>query len=414
MTAVLDPTTTTSPTARGLLAQESAHVAHNYHPLEVVVSHGEGAVVTDVDGTDYLDFLAAYSATNFGHSNPRLLDAARAQLGRVTLTSRAFHHDQLAPFATALAALVGKEVVLPMNTGAEAVESGIKVARKWGYRVKGVPAGRAQIIVAGGNFHGRTTTIVSFSDDPEARDDYGPFTPGFVTVPYGDLDALRAAITDDTVAVLLEPIQGEAGVRIPPPGYLAGVREVTRERNVLFVADEIQSGLGRTGRTLACEHEGVVPDVYLLGKALGGGIVPVSAVVADADVLGVLAPGTHGSTFGGNPLACAVGLAVVELLATGEFQERATRLGEHLRTRLEALVGHGVVAVRVRGLWAGIDVDPALGTGRDVCEALARHHVLAKDTHGSTIRLAPPLVITQEQLDTGLDALEDVLRELAG
>jgi ornithine--oxo-acid transaminase len=404
---------TSSATAAALLADESAHVAHNYHPLEVVVSHGEGAVVTDVDGVEYLDFLAAYSATNFGHGHPRLLAAARTQLDRVTLTSRAFHHDQLAPFATALAALVGKEMVLPMNTGAEAVESGIKVARKWGYTVKGVPVGRAQIIVAAGNFHGRTTTIVSFSDDPEARDDFGPYTPGFVTVPYGDLEALRAAITGDTVAVLLEPIQGEAGVRIPPPGYLAGVRAVTRERNVLFIADEIQSGLGRTGRTLACEHEGVVPDVYLLGKALGGGIVPVSAVVADADVLGVLQPGQHGSTFGGNPLACAVGAEVVAMLATGEFQERATRLGEHLRTRLDAMVGHGVVGVRVRGLWAGVDVDPALGTGREVCEALARRHVLAKDTHGSTIRLAPPLVITQEQLDTGLDALEAVLRDLA-
>jgi ornithine--oxo-acid transaminase len=401
-----------SDAAGALLTAEAEHVAHNYHPLEVVVARGEGAVLTDVDGVEYLDFLAAYSATNFGHGHPRLLAAARAQLDRVTLTSRAFHHDQLAPFATALAALVGKEMVLPMNTGAEAVESGIKVARKWGYRVKGVPAGQAQIIVAGGNFHGRTTTIVSFSDDPDARDDFGPYTPGFVTVPYGDLDALRAAITDDTVAVLLEPIQGEAGVRIPPPGYLAGVREVTRERNVLFIADEIQSGLGRTGRTLACEHEGVVPDVYLLGKALGGGIVPVSAVVADADVLGVLQPGQHGSTFGGNPLACAVGAEVVAMLATGELQERATRLGEHLRARLEAMVGHGVVGVRVRGLWAGVDIDPALGSGRDVCEALARRHVLAKDTHGSTIRLAPPLVITEEQLDAGLDALEAVLLDL--
>ena len=406
-------TPTRSAEAGALLAAESEHVAHNYHPLEVVVSHGQGAVLTDVDGHDYLDFLAAYSATNFGHAHPRLLAAARAQLDRVTLTSRAFHHDQLAPFATALAALIGKDMVLPMNTGAEAVESGIKVARKWGYRVKGVPAGRAQIIVAGGNFHGRTTTIISFSDDPDARDDFGPYTPGFVTVPYGDLDALSAAITDDTVAVLLEPIQGEAGVRIPPPGYLAGVREVTRERNVLFIADEIQSGLGRTGTTLACEHDGVVPDVYLLGKALGGGIVPVSAVVADADVLGVLQPGQHGSTFGGNPLACAVGHEVVRMLATGELQARATRLGEHLRTRLEGMVGRGVVGVRVRGLWAGVDIDPALGTGRDVCEALARRRVLAKDTHGSTIRLAPPLVITEEQLDAGLDALEAVLADLA-
>ena len=400
--------------AAALLAAEDAHVAHNYHPLEVVVASGSGAVVTDVDGVEHLDFLAAYSATNFGHGHPALLAAARAQLDRITLTSRAFHHDQLAPFAEALAALVGKEVVLPMNTGAEAVESAIKVARKWGYEVKGVPDGRATIIVAGGNFHGRTTTIVSFSDDPDARDHFGPYTPGFVTVPYGDLPALEAAITDDVVAVLLEPIQGEAGVRIPPPGYLAGVREVTRAHRVLFIADEIQSGLGRTGRTLACEHEGVVPDVYLLGKALGGGIVPVSAVVADRDVLGVLRPGQHGSTFGGNPMACAVGRAVVGLLATGEPQERATRLGERMRGRLEALVGHGLVAVRVRGLWAGVDVDPALGTGRQVCEALARRHVLAKDTHGSTLRLAPPLVITEEQLDHGLDQLVAVLAELRG
>ncbi|GAA1828086.1 ornithine--oxo-acid transaminase [Microlunatus capsulatus] len=400
--------------AAALLAAEDAHVAHNYHPLGVVVASGSGAVLTDVDGVEHLDFLSAYSATNFGHGHPALLAAARAQLDRVTLTSRAFHHDQLAPFAEALAALVGKEVVLPMNTGAEAVESAVKVARKWGYEVKGVPDGRATIVVASGNFHGRTTTIVSFSDDPDARDHFGPYTPGFVTVPYGDLAALEAALTDDVVAVLLEPIQGEAGVRIPPPGYLAGVREVTRARRVLFIADEIQSGLGRTGTTLACEHEGVVPDVYLLGKALGGGIVPVSAVVADRDVLGVLRPGQHGSTFGGNPLACAVGRAVVELLATGEPQQRATRLGERMRARLEAMVGHGLVAVRVRGLWAGVDVDPALATGREVCEALARRHVLAKDTHGSTLRLALPLVITEEQLDHGLDQLAAVLAELAG
>jgi ornithine--oxo-acid transaminase len=395
-----------------LLRAEDAHVAHNYHPLDVVVAHGSGAVLTDIDGREYLDFLAAYSATNFGHGHPALLAAARAQLERVTLTSRAFHHDQLAPFAEALGALVGKDMVLPMNTGAEAVESAIKVARKWGYEVKGVPDGRATILVAGGNFHGRTTTIVSFSDDPDARDHFGPYTPGFVTVPFGDLAALEAAITDDVVAVLLEPIQGEAGVRIPPPGYLAGVRALTTAHRVLFLADEIQSGLGRTGRTLACEHEGVVPDVYLLGKALGGGIVPVSAVVADADVLGVLRPGQHGSTFGGNPLACAVGHAVVQLLATGEYQERAVRLGAVLQGRLEAMLGRGLVGVRVRGLWAGIDVDPALGSGRDICEALARRGVLAKDTHGSTLRLAPPLVVTDEQLEHGLDQLAAVLAEL--
>jgi ornithine--oxo-acid transaminase len=302
--------------------------------------------------------------------------------------------------------------MLPMNTGAEAVESAIKVARKWGYEVKGVPDGRAVIIVATGNFHGRTTTIVSFSDDPSAHDHFGPYTPGFVMVPYGDLEAIREAITDDVVAVLLEPIQGESGVRIPPPGYLAGVRELTSKHRVLFIADEIQSGLGRTGRTLACEHEDVIADVYLLGKALGGGIVPVSAVVADHDVLGVLRPGQHGSTFGGNPLACALGLAVVQLLETGEYQERATRLGLQLRERLDRMIGRGVISIRSRGLWAGVDIDPRLGTGRDVCEALARRYVLAKDTHGSTIRLAPPLVISESQLDHGLDQLELVLKDL--
>jgi ornithine--oxo-acid transaminase len=303
--------------------------------------------------------------------------------------------------------------VLPMNTGAEAVESGIKVARKWGYEVKGVPDGRAVIIVATGNFHGRTTTIISFSDDPLAHDHFGPYTPGFLAVPYGDLDALRDAMSDDVVAVLLEPIQGESGVRIPPPAYLSGVRELTSQHGVLFIADEIQSGLGRTGRTLACEHENVTADVVLLGKALGGGIVPVSAVVADHDVLGVLQPGQHGSTFGGNPLACAVGLAVVRLLESGDYQERADKLGIQLRERLDRMIGDGVVSVRSRGLWAGVDVDPRLGTGRDVCEALARRHVLAKDTHGSTIRIAPPLVISESQLDHGLDQLELALQDLS-
>jgi len=399
--------------ASQLLRLEDEHVAHNYHPLDVVVSGGQGAVLTDAEGQQYLDFLSAYSANNFGHRHPTLVAAAKEQLDRLTLTSRAFHHDQLAPFADGLATLIGKDMVLPMNTGAEAVESAIKVARKWGYEVKGVPDGRALIIVATGNFHGRTTTIISFSDDPLAHDHFGPYTPGFVTVPYGDLEALHEAITDDVVAVLLEPIQGESGVQIPPVGYLAGVRELTRQHRMLLIADEIQSGLARTGRTLACEHEDVTADVYLLGKALGGGIVPVSAVVADHDVLGVLQPGQHGSTFGGNPLACAVGLAVIRLLETGEYQARATRLGTQLRDRLDRMVGHGVIAVRSRGLWAGVDVDPRLGTGRDVCEVLARRHVLAKDTHGSTMRLAPPLVISEDQLHHGLDQLELALADLS-
>ncbi|WP_232626813.1 ornithine--oxo-acid transaminase [Streptomyces alfalfae] len=392
------------------IASAEAHSAHNYHPLPIVVASAEGAWMTDVEGRRYLDMLAGYSALNFGHGNRRLIDAAKAQLERVTLTSRAFHHDRFAEFCARLAELCGKDMVLPMNTGAEAVETAVKTARKWGYRVKGVPEGRAKIVVAAGNFHGRTTTIISFSTDEEARADYGPYTPGFEIVPYGDAAALRAAVTDDTVAVLIEPIQGEAGVLVPPPGYLAGVRELTRERGALFIADEIQSGLGRTGRTFACEHEGVVPDVYLLGKALGGGVVPVSAVVADADVLGVFRPGEHGSTFGGNPLACAVGLEVVAMLSTGEYQARATELGDHLHAELNLLTGAGVVTeVRGRGLWAGVDIAPGHGTGREVSEKLMDRGVLVKDTHGATIRIAPPLVISKEDLDWGLDQLRAVL-----
>ncbi|MFM9369462.1 ornithine--oxo-acid transaminase [Streptomyces sp. Da 82-17] len=391
------------------IASADAHSAHNYHPLPVVVATAEGAWMTDVEGRRYLDMLAGYSALNFGHGNRRLLDAARTQLERVTLTSRAFHHDRFADFCGQLAELCGMEMVLPMNTGAEAVETAVKTARKWGYRNKGILDGMAKIVVAADNFHGRTTTIISFSTDQEARADFGPYTPGFEIVPYGDLDALRAAVTDNTVAVLLEPIQGEAGVLVPPPGYLAGVREVTRQRNVLFIADEIQSGLGRTGKTFACEHEGVVPDMYVLGKALGGGVVPVSAVVSSADVLGVYKPGEHGSTFGGNPLACAVALEVIAMLRTGEFQERATELGEHLHRELGLLVGGAVREVRGRGLWAGVDIDPSHGTGREISEKLMERGVLVKDTHGSTIRIAPPLVISKEDLDWGLDQLRSVL-----
>ena len=393
-----------------LIAAADAHSAHNYHPLPVVVASADGAWMTDVEGRRYLDLLAGYSALNFGHRNRRLVEAAKAQLERVTLTSRAFHHDRFAAFCSELAELCGMELVLPMNTGAEAVETAVKTARKWGYRVKGVPAEMAKIVVAGNNFHGRTTTLVSFSTDPEARADFGPYTPGFEIVPYGDLTAMRSAVTENTVAVLLEPIQGEAGVLVPPAGYLPAVRELTRERNVLFVADEIQSGLGRTGKTFACEHEGVVPDVYVLGKALGGGIVPVSAVVSSADVLGVFRPGEHGSTFGGNPLACAVALEVIAMLRTGEFQARSAELGGHLHRELAALTGTGrVTAVRGRGLWAGVDIAPRYGTGREVSEKLMERGVLVKDTHGPTVRIAPPLVIGKEDLDWGLAQLRAVL-----
>ncbi len=392
---------------------EDQVAAHNYSPLPVVVAEAEGVWVTDVEGRRYLDALSAYSALNFGHRHPDLVEAAKAQLDRSTLTSRAFHNDQLGPFCRDLAALVGKEAILPMNTGAEAVETALKIARKWGYRVKGVPAGQAHVIVMDGNFHGRTTTIVSFSDDPEAHDDYGPYTPGFEAVPYGDLAAIEAAITDHTVAVLVEPIQGEQGVQIPKEGFLSGLRELCTDRNVLMIADEIQSGLGRTGTTLACGYEGVEADIYTLGKALGGGIVPVSAVAADHDVMDVITPGTHGSTFGGNPLAAAVGYAVVKLLETGEHQAHAAELEPVFRERLEALVGKGVLTVRVRGLWAGVDIDPELMSGKAACKALVGKGVLAKDTHGSTIRLAPPLTITEDELGQVVDALAAVLEEAA-
>ncbi|SBT91924.1 ornithine--oxo-acid transaminase [Streptomyces sp. DI166] len=397
-------------TTETLIAAAEAHGAHNYAPLPVVVASADGAWMTDVEGRRYLDLLAGYSALNFGHRNRRIVEAAKAQLERVTLTSRAFHHDRYAAFCEQLAQLCGMEMVLPMNTGAEAVETAVKTARKWGYRVKGVPAEMAKIVVAGNNFHGRTTTLISFSTDPEARADFGPYTPGFEIVPYGDLTAMRSALSENTVAVLLEPIQGEAGVLVPPTGYLPAVRELARERNVLFVADEIQSGLGRTGRTFACEHEGVVPDMYVLGKALGGGVVPVSAVVSSAEVLGVFRPGEHGSTFGGNPLACAVALEVIAMLRTGEFQDRSARLGERLHRELAALAdGERVTAVRGRGLWAGVDIAPKHGTGREVSERLMDRGVLVKDTHGATIRIAPPLVISEEDLDWGLAQLAAVL-----
>jgi ornithine--oxo-acid transaminase len=388
----------------------TSRTAHNYHPLPVTIVEGEGAWVTDQHGRRYLDCLSAYSAVNFGHRHPRLVAAARAQLDRLTLTSRAFDNDQLEPFTHDLAALCGKELVLPMNTGAEGVETAIKVARRWGYQHKGVAPERAEIIVCADNFHGRTTTIIGFSTDPDAREGFGPFTPGFVVVPFGDADALRDAITENTVAVLGEPGQGVAGVVVPSPGYLAACRAVCTEANVLLIADEIQSGLGRTGRTFACDHEAVVPDMYILGKALGGGIMPLSAVVADHDVLGVITPGSHGSTFGGNPLACAVGREVVAMLATGEYQERATFLGRKLASGLTELVGRGAAATRVHGLWAGVDVADLDTSARTVCERLLERGVLAKDAHGHTLRLAPPIVISEADLAFALEQLADALQ----
>jgi ornithine--oxo-acid transaminase len=392
---VMDAATRTETAVR----LEQRHTAHNYAPLPVVAASAEGAWITDVEGRRYLDCLAAYSAVNFGHRHPEVIAAAHAQLDAVTLVSRAFYSERLGPFCEALARLCGKDMVLPMNSGAEAVESGIKVARKWGTDVKGVPADAGNIIVAHNNFHGRTTTIISFSDDESARRGFGPYTPGFRSVPFGDSAALAQAIDENTVAVLLEPIQGEAGIIVPPDDYLPAVRALCSEHNVLMIADEIQSGLGRTGHTFACDHWDVVPDIYLLGKALGGGVVPLSAVVADEAVLGVLHPGEHGSTFGGNPLAAAVGATVVSMLQRGEFQPRSAELGARLHSGLRGLIGSGVLQVRGLGLWAGVDIDPTLGTGKQMCMRLAERGVLVKDTHGSTLRFAPPLVITAEEID---------------
>ena len=401
------------PLTASAIALDDRYAAHNYSPLPVVAASAEGAWITDVEGRRYLDCLAAYSAVNFGHRNPQITATAHAQLDAVTLVSRAFHSDRLGPFCAALAALCGKDMVLPMNSGAEAVESAIKVARKWGTEVKGVPADSANIVVADNNFHGRTISIVSFSSDETARGGFGPFTPGFRSVPFGDADALAAAIDNHTVAVLLEPIQGEAGIIVPPDDYLPAVRAICTDRDVLMIADEIQSGLARTGRTFACAHWGVVPDMYLLGKALGGGVVPLSAVVADRDILTVLRPGEHGSTFGGNPLAAAIGSTVVSMLARGEFQVRSAELGKQLDARLRALIGHGVLAVRGRGLWAGVDVDPRIGTGKQLSLRLAERGVLVKDTQGPTLRFAPPLVITTAEIDWAVDQFAEAVAAAA-
>ncbi|GAA0438625.1 ornithine--oxo-acid transaminase [Streptomyces luteireticuli] len=380
--------------------------AHDSVPFPVVLAQGEGTWMTDVEGRRYLDFHGGYSAMNFGHGHPELVAAAKEQLDRMTLSTRAFHHDQYGPFCHELAELTGTETVLFSNSGGEAVDTAVKIARKWAYQVKGVPDGGAEIIVAGANFHGRTTTIVSFSTQANHRAGFGPFTPGFKVVSFGDIDALRSAITENTAAVLLEPIQGEAGVIVPPKGYLGEVRELCDDTNTLLVADEVQCGLARAGSTLALDHEGVRADMYTLGKSLSGGLLPVSAVIGRAEVLGVITPGDHGSTFGGNPLACAVGRAAVRLLATGEFQARSRELGAHLHARLVEL--DGVTEVRGRGLWAGVQLAQERVAGRRVTEELAERGLLCKEVKGH-LRVAPPLVITHEEIDLGVDIIADVL-----
>lgn len=391
------------------LEQNHRFGAPNYVPLPVVVSRGAGAWVTDVEGRQYLDMLSAYSALNFGHSNPRLVAVLEEQLKRLTLTSRAFYNDQLGPFCEELAAFCEMEMVLPMNTGAEAVETAIKAARKWGYDRRGIPGESARIVCFDGNFHGRTTTIISFSTEAVSRAGFGPYTPGFDLVPFGDAERLEEVLQDETVAVLIEPIQGEAGVIIPPDGYLQNVRKLCDEHGLLLLADEIQTGLCRTGKRFACEHEEVIPDLYILGKSLGGGLVPISAVVGSREVLQCLGPGTHGSTFGGNPLACAIAREVLRLIIEERPEERARELGGHLLCELTGLIGPAVDSVRGRGLLVGVDISESCGTARQYCEKLCAHQVLTKDTRRQTLRLAPPLVIEQQDLDWGLERIKGVL-----
>ncbi len=391
------------------IALEDQYNAHNYKPLDTVITRAEGVWVWDVEGKKYLDCLSAYSAVNQGHCHPRIVQAMVEQAQKLALTSRAFRNDQLPLLAQELCELTGYEMVLPMNSGAEAVETALKAARKWGYTVKGVADEQAEIITCSGNFHGRTITIVAFSPDEQYRDGFGPFTPGFKLIPYGDADALERAITPNTVAFLVEPIQGEGGVVVPPEGYLQRAREICTRNNVLMMADEIQTGLGRTGTMLACEHEGVRPDVVTLGKALSGGMYPVSAVLSSREVLGVFQPGDHGSTFGGNPLACAVAREALKVIVEENLCQRSAELGEYLIARLREIKSPHVAFCRGKGLFVGIVLKPQAGGARRFCEALQERGVLAKDTHGTVIRLAPPLVVTQEELDWALERIAEVL-----
>jgi ornithine--oxo-acid transaminase len=401
---------THSSRAEALIAVEDRYGSHNYHPLDVVCERGERVYLWDVEGKRYMDFLASYSAVNQGHNHPRIAQALVEQAGKLALTSRAFRNDRLPLFLEKLCRLTGFDKALPMNSGAEAVETAIKASRKWGYDVKGIPYPEAEIVVAEGNFHGRTTTIVGFSTDPDSQSLFGPFTPGFRVVRYGSLEAVRAVITPRTCAVLVEPVQGEGGVIIPPAGYLKGLREICDQNRVLLILDEIQSGLGRTGKLFAFEHEGIRPDGVTVGKALSGGFYPVSAFLARSEVMDVFTPGIHGSTYGGNPLACAVAIAALDVLVDEGLVQRAAELGVHLAARLAALRSPLVAETRCLGLWAGIELVPEAGGARKYCHALKDRGLLCKDTHVNTIRLAPPLVITRQELDWALDQIEEVLK----
>jgi ornithine--oxo-acid transaminase len=391
---------------------EKRYCAHNYHPLPVVLQRGSGVWLWDVEGRRYLDMMSAYSAVSFGHSHPALVEALVTQAQRLAVTSRAFHCDRLGPFLETLCEMTGQQRALPMNTGAEAVETAIKAARKWGYKVKGIAADAAEIIVCRGNFAGRTTTIVGFSSEPQYRDGFGPFAGGFVSVPYGDAAALEAAITPSTAAFVVEPIQGEGGIIVPPAGYLAACRDICTRHNVLLVCDEVQTGLGRTGRLLASEHEAVKPDGLILGKALGGGLLPVSAFLAGDAVMGVFRPGDHGSTFGGNPLAAAVGSAALRVLQEERLPQRAHELGAHLIAGLRRIRHPAIREVRGKGLLIGLELDPAAISARAFCERLMGNGILSKETHETVVRFAPPLIITQDELDAALAAIQKTFDEI--
>lgn len=391
---------------------ESRYCAHNYHPLPVVLTRGEGVFVWDEDGRKYLDMMSAYSAVSHGHAHPELVELVRKQVAELTIVSRAFHTDKLGPFLQRACELTGQDMALPMNTGAEAVETAIKAARKWAYMVKGVANDRAEVIACTGNFHGRTIAIVAMSDEPQYQHGFGPFPPGFRLVDYGDVDALEAAINDNTAAFLVEPIQGEAGIVMPPDGYLEAAARVCREHNVLLIADEIQTGLGRTGKFLASEHENVKPDGLILGKALGGGILPVSMFLARRDVMEVFRPGDHGSTFGGNPLGAAVGLKALQILVDENLAERSRTMGDHLLTELRKISSPLISDIRGRGLFVGIEIDPALGKARDVCKALMERGLLSKETHHTVVRLAPPLCIGKQEIDWAVATIRDVIDEM--
>lgn len=391
---------------------ESKYCAHNYHPLPVVLTRGEGVFVWDDAGKKYLDMMSAYSAVSHGHANPRLVRLVQSQVERLTIVSRAYHTDKLGPFLARACELTGQEMALPMNTGAEAVETALKAARKWAYTIKGVAAEQAEIISCDGNFHGRTIAAVSMSAEPQYQRGFGPFPAGFKNVPYGDIDALRAAINENTAAFIVEPIQGEAGIVLPPPGYLKAAEALCREHNVLLIADEIQTGLGRTGKFLACEHEGVKPDALILGKALGGGILPVSMFLARREVMQVFTPGDHGSTFGGNPLAAAVGLEALNILVEEKLAENSAAMGERLLGQLRTIESPLIRAVRGKGLFIGVEFDPKFVSARTVCEALMTRGLLSKETHATVVRLAPPLIITAAEIDWAMAQIRDVIDEL--